>query len=207
MTKCISDEAMAAYVDGRIDPEERRRIESHLVRCDRCIEQIAVLKRVTDSRESLAGVRIPDRVLARAEALIAERFGRRVSVLDLVVRVAEGLVSVVKTTGEVLSPDLCPVPARGRKKRGKNVFVKQRAGTADVIVEMESRGDHPTLRVFLENTETQEPLDGVRVNLKGPAGMESRFAEQGLADFGPKTAGQYRIEIEDVGEVSLEIQS
>jgi hypothetical protein len=207
MKDCMSDEMMAAYVDGRMNQRERQHVESHLARCDHCIEQLAILKQIVDSGDALAGVKIPDRVLARAEALIAERFGPKASILNVVVRLAEGLVSVVRTTGEVLSPDLAPVPVRGRKDRCKNVFVRTRAGAADVIVEVDSRGTDPVLRVLLREADTEALLDGVRVDLAGPEGPESRFAEQGLVDFGPRRPGKYRMEIEDAGGVNLEINS
>jgi hypothetical protein len=207
MKDCIPDEIIAAYVDGQVNPEERERVESHLVHCDLCIEQLALLKQAVDSSEMFAQLKIPDRILARAEALIAERFGHKASILDVVVRLAEGLVSVVKTTGEVLSPDLAPVPVRGRRDRGRNIFVRTRAGSADVIVEVDSRGADPVLRVLLREAETEALLDGVRVDLAGPEGPESRFAQQGLVDFGPRRPGKYRMEIEDAGGVNLEIST
>jgi hypothetical protein len=207
MRDCLSDETMAAYVDGRLASDERRSVESHLVRCDRCLQEVALLKRVTDSRESFAGIQIPEHVWARAEALIAERLSRRAPLIDLVARVAKDWVSVVRTTGEILTPDLQPVPARGRSRPGKNIFVRKTAGEADVIIELESKGDRPILRILLTNADTREPLHGVRVDLAGPSGPETRFSERGLADFGPREPGRYRISIEDLGDVALGLET
>ena len=108
MTECLSDETMAAYVDGRLEAADRSAVETHLVHCHRCLDQVALLKRVINQEGALAGLEVPEAVLARAEALIAERFGRRPALMDLAVRIAGNLVEVLRTTGEVLTPRATP---------------------------------------------------------------------------------------------------
>jgi len=214
MTECLSDETTAAYVDGRLEEADRRAVETHLVHCDRCLEQVALLKRVMDQEAALAGLEIPDAVLARAEALIAERFGRRPAVMDLAVRIAGSLVDVLRTTGEILTPDPAPVPVRGRRRKGGCARVHKRVENHDLVVEVESRASRPVLRVLLSQAETRLPVHGVRVVLSRASDSETRFTdsetrftERGLADFGPRDPGHYRIGIEDVGDVDIDIES
>ncbi len=207
MAECISDEMMAAYVDGRLEPAERRSIETHLVGCNRCLEELTLLKQVADQETSLAGVRIPAAVLARAEQLIAERFGRRESIIDLAVRVAGNLVEVLRTTGEALTPELTPVPVRGRRRQGRRALVRKRVEDLDLIVEVESRDGEPVLRVLLGRADTDRPVHGVRIDLSSSSESETRFTENGLADFGPRKPDHYRIRIEDIGDVDLQIET
>lgn len=205
MDGCLSGERLAAYVDGRLDPEEREVVESHVARCDRCLEEVALLMRVVGEEARLADTPVPERVVARAEALIAERC-RRPSILELVVKLKEDLVAVIRTTGEILSGELAqPVPVRGRARPAKRALVRKTVEDTDATVEVESRPGAPVIRVMLESTETHEPRHGVRVDLAGPSETETRFTESGLADFGPREPGCYRIGIEDLGHVDLEI--
>ncbi len=207
MTECLSDETLAAYVDGRVDASERRSVETHLVRCDRCLEQVALLKRVSDDEAAFADLTVPPAVLARARALIAERFGPRTSIVDLVVRIAGSVVEVLRTTGEMLAPDPASAAVRGRRKPGRRALVRKRVGDLDLIIEVESRDGEPVLRILLNRPETGHPVHGVRVDLAGSSDSETRFTEKGLADFGPRRPDRYRVRIEDVGDIDLEIQS
>lgn len=204
MKECLSDETVAAYVDSRLNDQDRRLVESHLLKCDRCLEQIALLKQVTDACARGEEVSIPERVLARADALITERC--RPSVLDVVFGFTRDLVSILRTTGEVFSgPIVHPVPVRGPGRPARRALVRKTVAKYDLMVEVESSTPHPVVRIILRESESQEPIHGTRVKLTGPSGTETRFTEEGLADFGPREPAHYRIEIEGVGDVDLEI--
>lgn len=206
MHDCLSDETVAAYVDDRLKTEDRRAVESHLVECDRCLEQVAFLKQVTDAHARGEEISIPEGVLAGADTLIAERCRR--SVLEAVFGFTRDLVTVLRTTGEVFSgPVTQPMPVRGARHPAKRALVKETVGNLSLVVEVESSTPCPVVRIILTESESQQPVHGTRVNLIGPSGPETRFTEEGLADFGPREPAHYRIEIEGVGDVDLEITS
>jgi anti-sigma factor RsiW len=39
----LSAEELSAYVDGKIDPLARRRLEAHLVRCEECLKEVLAI--------------------------------------------------------------------------------------------------------------------------------------------------------------------
>lgn len=43
--QCLSDEDLAAFVDGNVWPDERPRIEGHLSRCAQCREIMVFVAR------------------------------------------------------------------------------------------------------------------------------------------------------------------
>jgi anti-sigma factor RsiW len=49
MTEHLSDNDMAAYVDGKVAPEEREYIEGHLSRCAECREIVVFVFRATEA--------------------------------------------------------------------------------------------------------------------------------------------------------------
>ncbi|MFH1563702.1 MAG: zf-HC2 domain-containing protein [Nitrospirota bacterium] len=46
MTNCPDDNDMACYIDGLLSNDGVRRLESHLLVCDRCREIVVVTKKV-----------------------------------------------------------------------------------------------------------------------------------------------------------------
>ena len=47
---CPSSDELAAYIDGRVEGEKRDAIESHLSRCDSCLDTVLILKRMERER-------------------------------------------------------------------------------------------------------------------------------------------------------------
>ena len=55
--QCPSDEDLAAFAEGNVLPEERRRIEGHLARCSTCREIVTF---VVQTKEDSAPPKPPD---------------------------------------------------------------------------------------------------------------------------------------------------
>jgi anti-sigma factor RsiW len=47
--QCPSDEALAAFADGNVWPDDRPRIEGHLSRCPKCREIVVFAVRMKES--------------------------------------------------------------------------------------------------------------------------------------------------------------
>lgn len=202
---CPTDETMAAYVDHRLSHDARRAVEAHLARCDACLEHVVLLQQAAGDLEALEKTPVPEAVSARARALLADRLRRPAPFLDLVVRAAGNVLEILRTTGESLAPELSPVPVRGPAGKTSRVLARSRAGDLEIIVELESRGTAPTLRVLLSDSNTGERPDGLRIDLDGPEGRETRYVEQGLAEFDRRPAGVHLLHIEETGDVRVEL--
>lgn len=47
----LTEEELAAYVEGVVQAEERARIESHLIDCTTCLDEVLTLFRIMQSDE------------------------------------------------------------------------------------------------------------------------------------------------------------
>lgn len=65
---CPDEERIAAYVDGRLPPTAREKVERHLARCEPCLNQAAFLLRLESSGPPPS---VPPALLARARAVPA----------------------------------------------------------------------------------------------------------------------------------------
>jgi anti-sigma factor RsiW len=48
MDECLSDNDIAAFVDGKVWPEERPRMEGHLARCAKCRDIVVFVFRMNE---------------------------------------------------------------------------------------------------------------------------------------------------------------
>lgn len=66
--KCPDETALAAFLDGGLDPAARGAIEAHLARCERCLDVVSAEARAALLEPPLP---VPARVMARARAAVA----------------------------------------------------------------------------------------------------------------------------------------
>jgi anti-sigma factor RsiW len=63
--ECLSDEELGAYLSGRSSPEDRTRVEAHLLICPKCLHEVAVLSDpemlATSARSPVPDVRAQER--------------------------------------------------------------------------------------------------------------------------------------------------
>src|SRR5262249_14842795 len=64
---CANVTQLAAYVDGGLDAQARKSLESHIADCKSCLEQLSFLLR---SDESAAKIEVPAEFVARAKSLV-----------------------------------------------------------------------------------------------------------------------------------------
>ena len=74
-SRCLSDDEVAAYVDGAVRPDLRKRIEEHLARCGDCLHNVAELKHLVGAAS--AAVKMPAAALARAESIVERELSPR----------------------------------------------------------------------------------------------------------------------------------
>ena len=52
MTNCPNEEAMACYIDGLLSEGEVGQLERHLLGCDRCREEVGVIRKILEVEAS-----------------------------------------------------------------------------------------------------------------------------------------------------------
>ncbi|WP_437966373.1 zf-HC2 domain-containing protein [Sorangium sp. So ce260] len=70
------DYALSAYVDGELDPDHAVDLESHLVQCPPCFEQVKLLRSLRGSLRRSKPAACPDALRARVAAAMAHEHAR-----------------------------------------------------------------------------------------------------------------------------------
>jgi anti-sigma factor RsiW len=98
---CPDDETLAAYVDGRLSPQERQELEAHLTSCPDCYELVAEVLQTDDGfRESARLVTGPSRFERRSVFAAASLLAVAASLVMLVLSARSPLTPLVSAVGE-----------------------------------------------------------------------------------------------------------
>ncbi len=87
MTEHVNSEALAAYIDGRLDGRRRNEVEAHLARCRECRRELADVAALLAGREE-----VPGEFLEKA---LGDSAGRAVSRRPLLLRPAFGIAAAL----------------------------------------------------------------------------------------------------------------
>jgi anti-sigma factor RsiW len=207
--KCLSDDQVAAYVDGVIAPDLRRRIEEHLDRCSLCLNNVSELKQLVTSDATL-GASLPAAALARAESIIADRLADRADALpelDVILALKSGVCKILETTGRLLAPGrMAPVTVRrGDRPAPTPKVAKSMSGYLVTLEAVAAEGAVQPRITIVEEASSATP-DGTRAKLYAAGSSETKYSRAGRITFSPVKPGDYTIEIEDVGRIRLAVQ-
>jgi hypothetical protein len=202
-TGCPSEEALALFLNGRLVGHEQSEVQGHLAACAYCAEEVVAGCKSIEP-DLLAPV--PQRILAKAKALVAERE----TLFDLAVRLARGSIELINTTGRVVSY-LHPVLRAETKAADSNAIqVEQKVGRFKIAVEIDvgnSQNCQLTANVAGENG---APADGVRLTLNSDGREQASFLTRaGVVVFDRISPGEYSIAISEsdnfVGKIRLNL--
>jgi hypothetical protein len=202
--RCLSDEETAAYVDGVVSPDARKRIEGHLIACGFCLHNVAELKELVCAQVG-CDITVPAEAMARGQALVAER--TQTAQFDITMALRRGLCRLLETTGELLVPGkLAPAVVRGEKRTESSLRVVKSLSGYLVTVDLAAGrgGVQPTLTVT-EEASSSRP-DGLKAKLYSPDTSETKYSRRGKLSFSHLAPGRYEIDIEEIGEIRLDIQ-
>jgi hypothetical protein len=203
--RCLTDEEISAYVDGAVDAALRTRIEKHLADCPVCLHNVAELKLLV-GQEDLAAAAPSAEALLRAEALIAE-YAHKAHQFDVLAALRGGVCRVIETTGDMLTPRrLSTVPIRGDRGAGLNPRIAKSLSGYLVTIELSAEGDSLQARLNLMEEATSKRPDGVKARLYSKGACETKYTEGGRTSFRSLGSGTYRIDVEDIGTIGLEVR-
>jgi anti-sigma factor RsiW len=206
--RCLTDEEMTSYVDGVVGGGLRKKIEAHLAACPVCLHNVAELKELVSPGAELSKP-VPESTLARAESLIAIHVhpDSHAHDFDIVAVLKNGMCRILETTGDLLTPRIPAAAAvRGSRSKALNPRIARSLSGFLVTVELKAKGDEvkPSLTIIEEAT--SDGPDGVKVQLCALGTCETKYSHDGKADFSPVGQGLYRIDIEGIGSIDLEIR-
>ena len=203
--RCLTDDEVAAYVDGAVKPNLRKRIEDHLLKCNSCLHGIAELKQLL-SPERRAEVTLPAAARARAESMI-ERKTADVPEMAITLALKKGICRILETTGNLLLPgNLAPAPVRSEAQPSPSPRVAKSLSGYLVTLELVTRKQETQPRLWIVEESSSGRPDGIKAKLYAEGACETKYSRAGKVSFSPLRPGLCLIEIEDIGRIRLEVQ-
>jgi hypothetical protein len=202
--KCLTDEEISAYVDGVGDEPTRQRIEEHLSRCGLCLHSVAELKQLVSSHGE--GPVPTAGAIERAEGLIEKHIGGARE-LDITLAIRDGICRILESTGNLLPPRrLSPVAVRRERQNRLSPRISKSLAGYLVTVELGPVKDGVQPRVTLVEEATSTRPDGIKARLYSPGACETKYSHKGRITFSQVGKGFFRIDIETVGNVGLDVK-
>ncbi len=203
--RCLTDEEMTSYVDGIVGDGMRRKIEAHLAACPICLHNVAELKELV-SPEAGMGKPIPESALARAESLIALHTHAH-GEFNIVAVLKNGICRILETTGDLLTPRMPSTAAvRGTGSKALSPRIARSISGFLVTVELKARADEVRPALSIIEEATSDAPDGVKTQFYAPGTCETKYSHNGKTTFSPVTRGLFRVDIEGIGSIDLEIR-
>jgi hypothetical protein len=203
MDRCLTDEEIAAYVDGTASKALRERVESHLNACRLCLRSVAEVKRLMQSHASHLPT-VPGDVIARAEQVVIEN-AESAPRLDITAAITGGMLKILRTTGDLLTPRrLSAVPVRGPAGSGLCPRVAKSIAGYHITLELVPGPEAIQPVLIMVDEATGDRPDGVKVKMSSAGTSETKYTQHGKATFSPVGPGVATIDIEGVGRVDLE---
>ncbi len=204
--KCLTEDEIAAYVDGVADAKLRKRVEQHIAECNFCLHTIAELKQLVEAHESHSVPATP-RALAQARSVIASHIKTSLPELQIAAIFKKGICRILESTGSLLAPQsLAAIPMRSARARNHRPRIAKSLSGYLVTVELVPSKDSLTARLTLIEEASSTKPDGIKAKLYTRGSCETKYSRKGKLTFSSLTKGSFDIDLEGVGRIKLEIQ-
>ncbi|MCX5714260.1 MAG: hypothetical protein NT033_05525 [Candidatus Omnitrophica bacterium] len=194
------EEALASFLDRKLDIHEHEVTLRHLVSCQECLQKIALNVRSGMLQET----DVPPELIRRAKNIMPQ--ASDIQPLEIVLRVKGNLLELIKTTGDVLfGQELLPAPvlrSRQIKDFKDEVTVLKDFAGMRVEIKVENKADSSfNATVSVKDKKTGLPIKDFRVTLmRDETELESYLAKTGTVIFEHISLGRYAIEIANLQE-------
>ena len=214
--KCPDAMLLAAYVDGKLSTAERDSIDQHLSCCDVCLDDLVAAAERSDllSKNPRS---LPDYLLRKAvdlgQAAKSPTVPETDTAFDVVLRVLENAVELVKSWGDWVQPLPALAPAvrcRPPAFRQGAVLLEKELGIYKVELDIEQIKSMRCQIGIKLNEKHGKPAEDIRVSLStGKYELGSYLTRQGRAVFDEIPPGEYGLAVSDrhgsVGTIRLKI--
>jgi len=167
--RCIDEETLADFLEGRLPKEGRAAVAEHLADCDRCLDMIKIGGGLVRGGEMTGTFPVPDDITAAA--IKSVELAQKGRLPSAAARVSSSLKGVsVKVARWFLaelesSPQLMPVRGDWKAVSGTVIQVKKNFRSFEIGIEIEKvENQTATIRITLLSDEKRCP--STRVTLK-----------------------------------------
>ncbi len=204
--KCIPKTAILAYACECLDENQLKLVESHLDKCDNCLNNLMELQSSLTSPEEIE--------LDTASLIEADKGDERsdIDILEIVLQLKDNLLELVSNTGKHLrlSPEFGEV--RGAETDTENAVVirkdfKNKDLSVEVTIDREIKENKNNFKVSIMKLSSEEFLPNTEVILSGKdIRKQVKTDNSGTAEFHCISKGNYDIHIMDEKVSSITIR-
>ncbi|MBI4706461.1 MAG: zf-HC2 domain-containing protein [Candidatus Omnitrophica bacterium] len=194
------EERLASFLEGGLSKDESEHVKAHLLSCSDCMDNFASNFPVFPIEK----LDVPAAGLAELKELILAQ--KKVSFLEIALRLKEKMLEVINTNGDCLvGLELIPAPvlrSREIKDFKDEVVILKDFGDIRVEVKVENKDKNTfNLIIVAKNRQTQQVLKDLRITLiKDGLEMESCLANSGSVVFEHVELGVYKVEVSSIEE-------
>ncbi len=192
------EEDLVCFLEGRLPGEDNELLKQHLLSCDKCMEGFILNFRLKPAEIK----NVPEELIARVKELLEP--GKKISLLEVALRLKEKAWEIINTTGDVLvGQELVPATilrSRSIKDFKDEVTILKDFDDIRVEAKIENKGGSAfNLIIVIRQKQTQKTIKDLRVTLlKDDLELESRLTDSGAVTFEHVLLGKYSIEISTV---------
>jgi len=158
-TKCVKEEVLMDYLEGRLSEKERSKSERHIANCETCLEEVVVAGEMIRGNSYFELDTVPADVTRRAiEAVRAIRDNSLLNRVSIVVsQLVSKLSGIVTGLWPWKSPGLAPVRGTKTVIAEDLILLRKSFSDLDAEIEIEKKGRNMAyIRVLLARDDTPE---------------------------------------------------
>lgn len=195
------EEAMACFLEGKLNEREEQDIKQHVLKCDLCAQVCVAYAEINLDASRL---QVPQGLIEQVKSLVSQSGGNWF--LEIFLKLKNGLIELSGTNGDILiGQELLPAPVlRSRQINNfkDEVVVLKDIGSLRVEIKVEKSGVRAfSVIVKVRDKQSGQELKDIRITLlRDNLELESYINDLGRVVFEHIALGRYTIEISDIKE-------
>jgi hypothetical protein len=204
--KCFSKAAILAYAKECLNENQLKLVESHLEKCDNCLNELINLQRSMALQPDLE---LDISALKQEQTDVAEP---KTDVLTIILKLKDNIFELIRHTGELLSLTPQYDVVRGKEIKAEDSIVirkdfKDKDLSIEITMNKELVDYENNVKISLMKLSTEEFVPGVSVSITGKnIHQQGKTDDNGIIEFYCHIKGKYDISITGNKISSITIQ-
>jgi hypothetical protein len=203
--KCLNDNELGAYMEGRLSEIEKDSLEKRLFACRECWEDFVMMKQAIIHNDEEAENELPPHLMQRAVNMYPEK----TSFIDIIVGIVKDSIQISHYAEgfQIFTPLPAGELRRGISGNPSMVVIKKSFHDIDVELDIEKTGSEIcNIRIAVDEGMQKASVKPLRVELiSNGRELVSTLLEQGETFLEDVGVGQYNIKIHKNGQIFGEI--